>query len=93
MRPWPLHRLVDIHRVQAGRVEAGQPHVAHDHDAERVFRSLKRVRQFAALVLVADVRLPVGAVLGAAGHDDLRDALPFSARRRRSSRWPIRGAA
>ena len=29
----PAHRLVDVHRVQARRVEAGQPHVAHDHDA------------------------------------------------------------
>ena len=29
-----LHRLVSIHRVQAGRVKAGQPNVAHDHDAE-----------------------------------------------------------
>ncbi len=32
------HRLVDVHRVQARRVEAGQPHVAHDHDLERVVR-------------------------------------------------------
>ena len=28
-----LHRLVDVQRVHAGRVEAGQPHVAHDHQA------------------------------------------------------------
>ena len=44
-----LHRLVGIHRVQAGRVEAGQPHVAHDHDAERVLGVLEAVRQLAAL--------------------------------------------
>ncbi len=37
-QPVPAHRLVDVHRVQARRVEAGQPHVAHDHDLERVVR-------------------------------------------------------
>jgi hypothetical protein len=37
------HRLVGVHRVQAGGGEAGQPHVADDHDAERGFASLKRV--------------------------------------------------
>ena len=25
-----LHRLVEIHHLQDGRIEAGQPHVAHD---------------------------------------------------------------
>ncbi len=29
-QPVPAHRLVDVHRVQARRVEAGEPHVAHD---------------------------------------------------------------
>ena len=29
-QPVAAHRLVDVHRVQARRVEAGQPHVAHD---------------------------------------------------------------
>ena len=32
------HRLVHVHRVQAGRVEAGEPHVADDDDLERVVR-------------------------------------------------------
>ena len=44
-----LHRLVGIHRVQAGRVETGQPHVAHDDDLERALRVLeadeRRIRQ------------------------------------------------
>ncbi len=44
-----LHRLVGIHRVQAGRIEAGQPHVAHGHDAERGFGVLEPVRQLAAV--------------------------------------------
>ena len=68
------HRLVGIHRVQARGVEAGQPHVAHDDDAERVFAVFEAVGQLAALVLVADVRLPIGPVVGAAGHHDLHDA-------------------
>ena len=53
--------------MQAGRVKAGEPHVAHDHDAERVFGVFEPVRQLAALVLAADVRLTIGAVIGAAG--------------------------
>jgi hypothetical protein len=63
-----LHQLVGIHGVQAGRVKAGQPHVADDHDAEWVLGVLETVRQLAALVLASDVRLPIGAVVGAAGH-------------------------
>ena len=62
-----LHRLVGIHRVQAGRVEAGQPHVPHDHNLEGVLGVLELVRQIPPLLLVADVLLPLGAVLGAAG--------------------------
>ena len=69
-----LHRLVGVHRVQAGRIEAGQPHVAHDHDAERVLGVLEPVRQLAALVLAANVRLPGGAIVGAAGHHHFDDA-------------------
>ena len=62
-----LHRRVGIHRVQAGRVKAGQPHVAHDHDLEEVLRVLELVRQIPPLLLVADVLLPLGAVLRATG--------------------------
>ena len=63
-----LHRLVGIYRVQTGRVETGQSHVPRDHDLEGVLRVLELFRQIAALGLVADVPLPFGAVLGAAGH-------------------------
>jgi hypothetical protein len=31
------HRFVGVHRVEAGSIEAGQPHVWDDDDAERVF--------------------------------------------------------
>jgi hypothetical protein len=89
-----LHRLVGIHRVQAGRVEAGQPHVAHDHDAERVLGVLEAVRQLAALVLAADVRLPLGAVVGAAGHHHFHHAgFALLGLGRRPWRWPTRAAA
>ena len=75
-----LHRLVGIHRVQAGRVQTGQPRtagcltVAHDHDAERILGVLEPVRQLAALVLAADVRLPLGTVAGASGHHHFHHA-------------------
>ncbi len=45
-----LHRLVDVHRVQRGRVEPGQPHVPDDDDFERVLGVLG-----ASLELLADV--------------------------------------
>jgi len=63
-----LHRLVGIHCLQARRVEAGQPHVAHDHNFEGVPGVLELVRQIPPLLLVADVLPPLWAVLGAASH-------------------------
>ena len=66
-----LHRLVDVHRVQAGGVEAGQPHVADDHQLERVVGVLEPLGQSLAARLVADVRLPFELVRRRAGHDDL----------------------
>ena len=35
------HRLVGVHRAEAGGVEAGQPHIADNNDAERVFGVLE----------------------------------------------------
>ena len=54
-----VHRLVGIHLVQARRIQAGQPPVAHDHDAERVTTLLETPRQVASTLFVADMRLPV----------------------------------
>ena len=34
----PAHRLVNVHGVEARRVEARQPHVPHQHDFQRVAR-------------------------------------------------------
>ncbi len=74
-QPVPAHRLVHVHRVQARRVEAGQPHVAHDDDLERVRRVAESLRQRLAPRLVADVRLPVQRVGRRAGHHHLERAL------------------
>ena len=31
-QPVAPHRLVHVHRVEAGRVKAGEPHIPHQHD-------------------------------------------------------------
>ena len=94
-QPMALHRLVGIHRVQAGRIEPGEPHVPHDDDAERVAAVLEAVGELRAPVLVADVRLPVGAIVRAAGHHHLDDAVlgPSPPPRHRLSRSPSRAAS
>ncbi len=74
-QPVPAHRLVDVHRVQRRRVEAGQPHVAHDDDLERVARVAEALGQLLATRLVADVLLPVELVGRGARHHHLERAL------------------
>ena len=69
------HRLVDVHRVEARRVEPGQPHVAHEDDLQRVVRVAEALGEGLAAWLVADVRLPVRRVRGGAGHHHLDRAL------------------
>jgi hypothetical protein len=44
-QPVPAHRLVEVHGVEAWRVEPGQPHVAHDDDLERVGRVAEALGQ------------------------------------------------
>src|SRR5206468_183671 len=48
------HRLVHVHRVQARRVEAREPHVAHKDDAQRVTGIAEAVGQSLAARLAAD---------------------------------------
>ena len=71
----PAHRLVHVHGVQARRVEAGEPHVAHQHDPKRILRIPEPLRQRFSARLVADVALPVRRVRCGSGHDDLDAAL------------------
>ena len=56
---------------KAGGVEAGQPHVADDHQPERVVGVLEPLGQGLAAGFVADVLLPFELVRRRAGHDDL----------------------
>src|SRR5208282_3724873 len=51
------HRLVGVHRVQAGGVEAGQPHIPDDHQPERVVGVLEPLGQGLTAGFVADVLL------------------------------------
>jgi hypothetical protein len=69
-----LHRLVHVHRVQARRIEAGQPHIAHDDELQRIFRITSALGEQIASHLVADVLLPCRWIAGCAGHDDLHGA-------------------
>ena len=69
------HRLVHVHGVQAGGVEAGEPHVPHQDKFQRVGWVFKPHRQLFASLLVAHMLLPLKRIGGAAGHDDLD--LPF----------------
>jgi hypothetical protein len=64
------HWLVNVHRVQARRIEAGEPHVAHKHDPEGIGGIAKAVRQHLPPRLVPNVWLPVGRVGCGAGHYD-----------------------
>ena len=75
-QPVAAHRLVDVHGVQAGRVEAGQPHVPHQHNPQRVAGVAEPLRQRLPPRLVADVRLPLQGVGGRAGHHHL-DGSPY----------------
>ena len=70
-QPMPSHRLVGIHGMEAGSIESCQPHVPDDHDPERVLTVLESIGEFPALLLVADMLLPLGAIAGTAGHHDL----------------------
>ena len=67
-QPVAPHGLVDIEGVQARCVEAGEPHIAHQHDAERIARIAEALRQRLPARLVADVLLPLRRIGGSARH-------------------------
>ena len=74
-QPRTFHRLVDIHGVQAGHIEAGQPHIAHDDQLQRVVGIFEPFGNRLPTRLVADMGLEVQLIGGDAGHDDLEAAL------------------
>ena len=57
--------------MKAGRVESGEPHVAHQHDTQWVGGIAEPVGQSLAPGLVTEMRLPFGRVGGGAGHHHL----------------------
>ena len=69
----PSHRLVDIHRVHARRIESGQPHIAHDHKLQRVVGVLGAFGQQLAAGFrpLADMRLPGRRIGSLASHHHL----------------------
>ncbi|MNV22853.1 hypothetical protein D3C71_1138460 [compost metagenome] len=66
-----LHRFVYIHGMHGWCVEASQPHVAHDHQLQRIVRVFRSPGQQIAPGFVANMRLPLRRVAGRAGHHDL----------------------
>ena len=74
-QPVAPHRLVGVHGVQAGGVEPGEPHVAHQHHPQRVGAVAEPAGQPLPPGLAADVGLPFGRVGGRAGHHHLHRAL------------------
>ncbi|MCY1512902.1 hypothetical protein D9M68_473800 [compost metagenome] len=70
-----LHRLVDIQGMHARRIEAGQPHVADDHQLQRIGRILETLLQALLHLAGVNMRAQQCLVRGTAGHDDLHRAL------------------
>ena len=67
----PLHRLVDVERVQGWSVEAREPHVPHDREPQLVPGVPQALRQGLAACLGPDVGLIGLRVRGVPRHDDL----------------------
>ncbi|MNI75182.1 hypothetical protein D3C73_1313120 [compost metagenome] len=70
-----LHRLIDVHRVAARRVEARQPHVANDHQLQRVFRILETHLQALFHLFAVQMRLQQWLIGSRARHHDLDGTL------------------
>ena len=68
------HGLVNVHGMQAGNVKAGEPHVAHDHDLQRIRWVFHPVRQILPLLFRGVMFRDHGAVGAAGGHHHLDDA-------------------
>ena len=69
------HRLVHVHGVQARCVEPGEPHVAHQHQPQRIIGVAEPLGERFPPRLVADMWLPSGRIGGSAGHHHLDAAL------------------
>ncbi len=72
----PLHWLVHIHRVEAGHVKAGEPHIANNRDFQRVVRVFEAVCQTLTPGFSAsDMPLPLDGIGGRSRHYNFQAAL------------------
>ena len=72
------HRLVHIHRVHGRHIKAGQPHIAHNDDFQRVILVFHPFCQQFATSFVADVLLPVLRIGGRTGHDNFNNSVSIA---------------
>ena len=47
----PLHGFIDIQRMHRWSVKTCEPHIAHNHQLERILRIFHALGEFAALLL------------------------------------------
>ena len=66
----PLHRLVDIHGVEAGGIKPGEPHIAGDDEFEVVGGVFESLRQDLPIFLIGVVFNEVALIGGAGDHDN-----------------------
>ena len=66
-----FHGLVDVHRMHAGHIKAGQPHIAHNHELQLVLCIFHACSQSFARLFRPDKGLPIRRICRAASHDDL----------------------
>ena len=69
------HGLVDVHRVHRGRVETGEPHVAHDHDLKLIVGVLRPALQVAQVLFRMEMGLELRHISRRTGHHNLDLAL------------------
>ena len=69
------HRFVDIHSVTAWGIKAGQPHITHYHQLQRVVHILEAGFQPFFSPFVVDMRLQHCLIRCCTGHHDFD--LPF----------------
>ena len=66
-----LNRFVDVHAVQRGNIETGQPHIDDNSDLEVRFQVLELAVQLLAIVLAAQQIVQLLLVILATSHDHL----------------------
>jgi hypothetical protein len=83
------HGLIHIHGVEAGGIEAGEPHIADNDQLEGVVRVAQALAQGIAAFFAANVGLKVFRVAGAAGHHHFEDPVASSSLCQSGRRAPV----